>query len=99
MKQKLVIWLCLIMAGCYTAYFILEYKNSLEISDRQQKLQVIEESTDITHLKRTAKMYVNSLYDIHKTAISLWAICVVYGGLNIVLLSYYVISTKDQQKK
>jgi hypothetical protein len=83
---QLLIWICLTMAILYTAYFILEYKNDLEISDRHQKLQTIEESTDIIHLKQTARMYVNFLYGVHNAAISLWLISVIYGTLNIIIL-------------
>lgn len=86
------------MASCYTGYFILEYKNSLDISDRNQKLQAIEQSSDLASLKRTAKMHVNFLYDVHNADLSLWRIGVIYGALNITLLSYMLFCLKPRKR-
>jgi hypothetical protein len=86
-KLKLTMGICLVLAVCFTGLFILEYKNSLDIDDRHEDLQAIESSTDIMRLKQTAKMRINFLHDVHRGAISLWKVSLIYGGVNIILLT------------
>jgi hypothetical protein len=75
----------------YTAYLVLEFKNSLVIGSAEQKLQRIEEATDLTQLKRTSKMYIDFQYGVHQTSVDLWKINVVYAVLNAGFLGFCVI--------
>lgn len=87
-----VAWLAL--SFCYTAFLMLEYKNSLDISGPEQKFQRIEESTDIVQLKRTSKMYVDFLYGVHNASLRLWTVNVSYGIINTAFLAYCAYITR-----
>ena len=87
-RVLVAVWLALSL--CYTAYLLLEYKNSLEISGPEQKMQRIEESTDIVQLKRTSKMYVDFLYGVHNASLRLWAVNVGFAMINTALLAHCV---------
>ena len=84
----LVGWL--VLSLCYVAFLFLERKNSLEISGPEQKMQRIEESTDIVQLKRTSKMYVDFMYGVHNSSLRLWVVNVGYGIINTAFLAYCV---------
>jgi hypothetical protein len=88
MKYKILVWAWLLIAMCYTAFFTLEYKNSLAISDPEQKMQRIEDSTDLLQLKRTAKMEIDFMYSVHASSLRLWRISLAYGILNITFFAY-----------
>lgn len=92
MRVLVMVWLALSL--CYTAYLLLEYKNSLEISGPEQKMQRIEESTDIVQLKRTSKMYVDFLYGVHNASLRLWAVNFGYGIINTAFLAHCVYVTR-----
>jgi hypothetical protein len=89
---KVVVVLWLILSACYVTYLLVERKNTFEIGGPEQKLQRIEESTDITQLKRTAKMYVDFLYGLHNASLRLWVVNLGYGVGNIAFLIYCVCS-------
>jgi hypothetical protein len=82
------VWLTLSL--CYVAFLLLEYKNSFDVSGPEQKLQRIEESTDIVQLKRTSKMYVDFMYGVHFASLRLWVVNVGYGVINTAFLAYCV---------
>lgn len=87
---KVVVVLWLILSACYVTYLVVERKNTFEIGGPEQKLQRIEEATDITQLKRTAKMYVDFMYGVHNASLRLWVVNLGYGVGNIVFLIYCV---------
>lgn len=89
----------MVMAVCFTGFFILEYKNSLEISDGSRAMQSIEQMTDLAQLKRTAKMNIDFLNNAHKSALSLWRVSVVYGAFNMVVLSYCLFPLNGSKKE
>src|SRR3979411_3354128 len=82
---KILIWIWLVGAICFSAFFTLEYKNSLVIEGPEPKFQRIEESTNIVELKRTSRMYVDFFYGVHGASLRLWRISLIYGLANIAL--------------
>jgi hypothetical protein len=88
---RALIWLWLAGAICFSAFFVLEYKNSLVIDGPEAKFQRIEESTDIVQLKRTSKMYVDFLYGVHGASLRLWKISLIYGLTNIVFAACFAV--------
>lgn len=89
---RVLIWIWLIAAICFSVFFALEYKNSLVIEGPERKLQKIEEATDIAQLKRTSRMYIDFLYGVHGASLRLWKIGLLYGLTNIVFAACCVAS-------
>lgn len=83
-----LIWIWLVGALCFSAFFTLEYKNSLVIEGPERKFRRIEEATNIVQLKRTSRMYVDFLYGVHGSSLRLWRISLIYGLANIVLAAW-----------
>lgn len=82
---RVLIWIWLAGAICFSALFAYEYKNSLAIEGPEPKFQRIEESTDIAQLKRTSRMYVDFLYGVHGASLRLWEISLIFGLTNIAI--------------
>jgi hypothetical protein len=85
LAAKTLIWTWLVGAICFSAFFTLEYKNSLVIEGPEAKFQRIEAATNIVELKRTSRMYVDFLYGVHGASLRLWKISLIYGLVNIAL--------------
>ena len=91
LRKLMVVWLTLSL--CYSAYLFIEFKNSLSIGDPEEKLQRIEESTDLVRLKRTSRMYLDFMYAVHAASVWLWKVNVCYGFINVAFIIYLLATT------
>jgi len=69
-KITLLVLCSLIMAMSFPAFFTLE-KNESAINGPREKLQAIEQATDIVQTRRTAKRYIDFGRNVHESELTL----------------------------